>query len=88
MINLNDDPYTNRLLESIGLLPRDVYNFAKINFISADLFSDKAVLLVFNLDGNNRSRWIPFTQLKKDRNNNIWIKSWLLTKIKSDGKNE
>ncbi len=85
---INDDPYNNRLLESIELLPRDVYNFTRINIISADLFSDKAVLMVINIDGNNRSRWVPFTQLKKDRNNNVWIKSWLLIKIKSDGRND
>lgn len=84
----SDDPFNQRLLKSIEQLPHDVFNYTKLQVIDIDLFSDKAVCLVFNLDNERRSRWIPYSQLKKDNKENVWITNWLFTKIRSDRRND
>jgi len=85
---MNSDNFTEHLLNAIEQLPHDVFNFTKLDARSADMFSIKAVLLVFNLNEERRTRWLPFSQLRKDGNNNIWIANWLLEKIQTDGKND
>lgn len=77
-------------LKTVQPLPHDVFNYTKIEAIDADLLTEKAVLLIFQLKDSDqrRSRWIPFSQLRKDNNNEIWIANWILERIKSDGKND
>jgi len=82
------NPFIARLLRSIEPLPHNVYDYSKLDLIDVDIFSLKAALLIFNLDDKKRSRWIPLSQIKKDKHNNIWLPNWLLDKIKTDDKND
>jgi hypothetical protein len=81
---MNDDNFTKHLLESIEPLPQDVYNYTKLDVEAADMFSLKAAYIRFLLNSVKRYKWIPFSRLRKDNNNNIWIANWLLEKIKKD----
>lgn len=85
-----EDPFNKRLIESVQPLPHDVFNYTKIEAFDADLLTEKAVLLIFRLKDSyqKRSRWIPFSQLRKDNNNEIWLSNWIYARIKSDGKND
>lgn len=88
---MKTDTFANQsFLKTVQPLPHDVFNFTKIEALDADLLSEKAVLLIFKLKGSDqkRSRWIPFSQLRKDNNNEIWLSNWILERIKSDGKND
>jgi primosomal protein N'' len=85
---MNEDNWTEKLLKSIESLPHEVYKFTKLDARSADMFSEKSVLLIFYLDDKRRSRWLPFSQLRKDNNNNIWLATWLAEKLKKDLKND
>ncbi len=85
---MNDDNFTKHLLESIELLPQDVYNYTKLDVEAADMFSLKAASLRFHLNGVKRYKWVPFSRLRKDNKNNIWIANWLLEKIKKDPRDD
>lgn len=74
-------------ISTIIQLPHDVFNYTKIELQRVDLITTTAALIVFILDNSTRSKWIPFSQLRKDTNNDVWITNWLLNKIKTDNKN-
>lgn len=75
-------------ISTILQLPHDVFNYTKLELLRVDLISASAALIVFALNNATRSRWIPFSQLRKDGNNEVWIANWLLNKIKLDNKND
>ena len=88
---MNTESFSNQsFLKTVEPLPHDVFNYTKIEALDADLLTEKAVLLIFKLKDSDqkRSRWIPFSQLRKDNNNEIWLSNWIYTRIKSDGKND
>ncbi|MBI1936701.1 MAG: hypothetical protein HYS25_01110 [Ignavibacteriales bacterium] len=81
MINIRT--FANQsFLKTVQPLEHDVYNYTKVEALDVLLLTDKAVELLFILNGEKVSRWIPFSQLRKDNNNEIWIANWLLEKIK------
>jgi hypothetical protein len=84
----SSDPFTIALLKAIDTLPHDVFNFTKLNIACISLLTDKAVELFFNVNDKKYESWIPFSQLRKDNNNEIWIANWLLERIKTNSKNE
>jgi hypothetical protein len=75
-------------ISTILQLPHDVFNYTKIELLRVDLISASAALIVFVLNNTTRSRWIPFSQLRKDGNNDVWMSNWLLNKIKLDNIND
>lgn len=79
-----------KFMETVQPLSHDVFNYTKIEALDADLLTEKAVLLIFKFKNSDqkRSRWIPFSQLRKDNNNEIWLSNWIFERIKSDGKND
>jgi hypothetical protein len=82
------NPFFDRLITSIEPLPHNVYDYCKLDLIDIDMFGDRAALIIFNIDKNKRTRWIPFSQLRKDRNSEVYITKWLMDKIKVDDFNQ
>lgn len=88
---MDNSSFANQsFIRTVQPLPHDVFNYTKIEALNADLLTEKAVLLIFKLKDSDqrRSRWIPFSQLRKDNNNEIWLSNWIYSRIKSDGKND
>ncbi len=84
---ISNDPMKEELLKAVEKLPHNVYEFTKLASPQIDLLSLKAAFIICNNDEIKIERWIPFSQLKRDRNNDIWISNWLLNKIMEDEKN-
>ena len=75
--------FTNRsFLETLQLLPHEVFNYTKIDAHEADLLTEKAVFLTFDLKRVRHERWIPFSQLRKDNNNIVWLSKWMIKNLK------
>lgn len=81
---MSDNPFTERLLNSIEQLPQQVYKFTKLKEATPQMFSLKAVDLGFTIEGTRHCEWVGFSNLRKDNNNEIWMASWLYNKIKED----
>lgn len=85
---MENDKWYMLLLEKIQLLPNNVYEFTQIDLQRVDLFSEKATFLTFKLNGVQHERWIPYSQLKKDNNNNLWLSNWLINNMKLNKKSK
>lgn len=83
-----DELWLKQLLSKIEPLPQNVYNFIKIELLRIDLFSKGAAFLVFKTEEHTHERWIPYSQIKKDNNNNLWISKWLYNKLKLNQENK
>lgn len=61
-------------------LSADVFNY---NLLSNDVieigYSDKAIKLICGADVLGYI-WVPFNQLRADRNNNLWVAKWWTNK--------
>jgi hypothetical protein len=79
---MKSDSFLPYLLESTNKLPSDVFNFTHLKIECISLLTEKAVELFFNVNGKNYKSWIPFSQLRKDNQNEIWVANWLLNKLK------
>jgi hypothetical protein len=86
---MKTNSYANQgFLETVKLLPHNVFEYVKIDALEAELLTEKAVLLLFNLDKEKKSNWIPFSQLRKDNNNEIWLSKWWLQNKILNSKND
>ena len=83
------ESWKQQLLKSIEPLPQNVYDFKNIELIRIDLFSKGAVFLVFKTEKKyTHERWIPYSQLRKDINNEIWLSMWIYNKLKLKEENK
>lgn len=67
------------LINSVEHLPADVYNYNRIELASVELMTDRAAQIKFRINSTDKFTlsWIPFSQLKKDKNNNLWISRFM-----------
>lgn len=86
---MKHDSWLPSLLEKVEQLPHNVFDYNKIKLIRIDLFSAKAAFLVFNIKQNiQHERWIPFSQLRKDKNENLWLSKWMIKNLKLNEENK
>ena len=78
-----NDSWISLLLDKIEILPHNVFDYTKIELHRIDLFSTKAAFLIFTIRKDIRhERWIPYSQLKKDNNDCLWLSKWMIKNLK------
>ena len=80
---MKTDVWLKNLLNKVEPLPHNVYEYLKIDLLRIDLFSEKAAFLVFMTSKKlTHERWLPFSQIRKDTNGNLWITKWIYNRLK------
>ena len=80
---MRTEPWLGKLLQNVEPLPHNVYEYLKIDLLRIDLFSEKAAFLVFMTSKKlTHERWLPFSQIRKDTNGNLWITKWIYNRLK------
>lgn len=80
---MNSNSFANQsFLKTVEPLSHNVYAYTQIEALEAELISEKAAFLVFKFNGTKHERWIPYSQLRKDTKENIWLSNWFIKQLK------